>query len=99
MNTEEEIRELAEQNVLAVRGSYDAPGFEACVLAEIENIKIGILPAALEVMKKMGAALDALYQDYIDYDPNDTKRELFCEPAYAAIAAYEAFRKEWGCDG
>lgn len=29
------LREKAERRVLAVRGSYDAPGFEACVDAEL----------------------------------------------------------------
>ena len=32
------LREQAEANVLAVRGSYDAPGFDACVAAELEEI-------------------------------------------------------------
>lgn len=32
-------RALAEHRVLKVRGSYDAPGFEACVKAEIDNIR------------------------------------------------------------
>jgi hypothetical protein len=36
---EKRIREQAEQNVLAVRGTYDAPGFEACVDAEIRRLE------------------------------------------------------------
>jgi hypothetical protein len=32
------IRQEAEKRVLAARGSYDAPGFEACVEAEMLNI-------------------------------------------------------------
>lgn len=32
---EADAREEAEKRVLAVRGSYDAPGFEACVEAEM----------------------------------------------------------------
>ena len=34
-----EVRREAERRVVAVRGSWDAPGFEACVRAEIENIR------------------------------------------------------------
>jgi len=33
------LRGIAEDNVLAIRGSFDAPGFEACVLAEMEEIR------------------------------------------------------------
>lgn len=33
------LRARAEQNVLKVRGSYDAPGFEACVNAEMERLQ------------------------------------------------------------
>jgi hypothetical protein len=33
------IQQQAEQNVLAVRGSYDAPGFDACVEAEKKRIE------------------------------------------------------------
>jgi hypothetical protein len=33
------LREQAEANVLAVRGSYDAPGFDACVAAELRRLK------------------------------------------------------------
>lgn len=33
------IRAQAEENVAKVRGSYDAPGFEACVDAEVERLK------------------------------------------------------------
>jgi hypothetical protein len=35
---EADARKEAEKRVLAVRGSYDAPGFEACVEAEMQNI-------------------------------------------------------------
>jgi hypothetical protein len=35
---EKAIRHEAERRVLAVRGSYDVPGFEACVDAEMVNI-------------------------------------------------------------
>lgn len=35
---EVDAREEAEKRVLTVRGSYDAPGFEACVEAEMRNI-------------------------------------------------------------
>jgi hypothetical protein len=31
-------RDLAERRVLAVRGTYDAPGFDACVTAELAEI-------------------------------------------------------------
>lgn len=34
----EKLREQAEKNVLRVRGSYDAPGFEACVESEINEL-------------------------------------------------------------
>ena len=33
------LREEAERRVIAVRGSWDAPGFEECVKAEIETIR------------------------------------------------------------
>lgn len=33
------IRAQAEENVVKIRGSYDAPGFEACVNAEIERLQ------------------------------------------------------------
>jgi hypothetical protein len=36
---EDALREKAEANVLAARGSYDAPGFEACVEAEIAALR------------------------------------------------------------
>lgn len=39
LNTEKEIRDWATKTVLSIRGSYDAPGFEACVNSEIEEIK------------------------------------------------------------
>mgnify|MGYP001549599222 CR=1 FL=1 len=32
-------RELAECRVLAIRGSYDAPGFDGCVMAELKAIR------------------------------------------------------------
>lgn len=35
---ESDVRREAEKRALALRGSYDAPGFEACVEAEIVNI-------------------------------------------------------------
>lgn len=35
----ERDQELAERRVLKVRGSYDAPGFDACVRGEILNIR------------------------------------------------------------
>jgi hypothetical protein len=35
------IREEAEERVIAIRGSWDVPGFDACVEAEIDNIKQG----------------------------------------------------------
>lgn len=45
MNTHElskktisELRQQAETSVLHYRGSYDAPGFEACVNAELEKL-------------------------------------------------------------
>lgn len=34
----EKHRKQAEKNVLAVRGSWDAPGFDACVEAEIDEL-------------------------------------------------------------
>lgn len=34
----EAIKYVATQHVLETRGSYDAPGFDACVEAEIETI-------------------------------------------------------------
>jgi hypothetical protein len=39
MTHDKAIRAQAEKNVARVRGSYDAPGFEACVNAEIERLK------------------------------------------------------------
>lgn len=33
------LKERAEANVLAIRGSYDAPGFDACVAAELRRLK------------------------------------------------------------
>lgn len=38
MTKDNEIRKAAEEAVLKVRGSYDAPGFEACVEAEIKEM-------------------------------------------------------------
>lgn len=35
MDDEHKMREAAEKKVLVLRGSYDAPGFEACVDAEL----------------------------------------------------------------
>lgn len=35
---EAELRAAAEDSVLAVRGSYDAPGFEACVKEEMARM-------------------------------------------------------------
>ncbi len=35
---EKAARREAERRVLAIRGSYDAPGFDACVEAEMVNI-------------------------------------------------------------
>lgn len=35
---EKTLRDEAEKRVLAVRGSYDAPGFDACVEAEIKEM-------------------------------------------------------------
>lgn len=40
MTREERVmRAEAERRVLAVRGSYDAPGFEACVKAELAEMR------------------------------------------------------------
>lgn len=33
-----ELREQAEATVLSYRGSYDAPGFDACVEAELQEL-------------------------------------------------------------
>jgi hypothetical protein len=33
------LREEAERRVIAFRGSWDVPGFEACVKTEIETIR------------------------------------------------------------
>lgn len=41
---ETRLREQAIRNVLAVRGSTDAPGFDACVEAEIADLRRLILP-------------------------------------------------------
>lgn len=38
LRMENERRE-AEQRVLAMRGSYDAPGFDACVKAELRDME------------------------------------------------------------
>lgn len=35
----EHLREKAERRVLAARDSYDAPGFEACVEAELAEMR------------------------------------------------------------
>lgn len=35
---EDERRAEAERRVIAVRGSWDVPGFEACVNAELANM-------------------------------------------------------------
>lgn len=32
------VEALAELRVLRIRGSYDAPGFDSCVKAEIDNL-------------------------------------------------------------
>lgn len=37
--TDEELREQAYQNVLTIRGSWDAPGFDCCVEAEYKELK------------------------------------------------------------
>ena len=34
----ESLMQDAEKKVLAIRGSYDAPGFEACVEAEMRSL-------------------------------------------------------------
>jgi hypothetical protein len=34
----EKLQEEAEKRVLAVRGSYDAPSFDACVEAEMQSL-------------------------------------------------------------
>lgn len=35
----ERLHEQAEETVLRIRGSYDAPGFDACVEAEFERLR------------------------------------------------------------
>lgn len=37
--TDKELRKIAENNVIKVRGSWDAPGFDVCVEAEYQELK------------------------------------------------------------
>lgn len=39
MSDEKTLREIAEETVLRIRGSNDAPGFDLCVEAEIERLR------------------------------------------------------------
>jgi len=52
--------------------------------------KTQALPAALDVMEKMGEALDLMRNLIEDAEPED--RGLVDD----ALTAYEVFRKEWG---
>lgn len=41
--TKKEIRDKAYSNVIAIRGTSDAPGFDACVDAEIRKLESEIM--------------------------------------------------------
>lgn len=79
----EQLRAEAEKRVASLRGSSDAPGFEACVEAEFAMMKDQKIIEG--VARAIAMFIDGVEDDWRSY----------CNEATSAKIAYEKAKKDW----